>query len=218
MADYFDNSAELILKPFKKPIAEIMQELKDDAPNFVSEMKVDPTGYLISKLYPDEKIKHQPKISAANRFLFAILGNDGFRDWLKDYHVNFVQKANESGYAEFDPQQIRKDFAEGLKSHADEAVVQALVEAAELGPIEIIDNYIGSDNRQIAAAVVGPVAVAVAVAAVVVTAVMYVAYTSPEEELLSGTLSAFAYSGNELVNLSDEMIQTAKNLRDEGKL
>lgn len=218
MSGYFDNSAELILKPFKKPIAELMKELKDDAPNLISEMKVDPTGYVLSRLYPTAKFKHEPKISSANRFLFAVLGNDGFREWLKEYNSKLLAQDSKTQFTELDPDQIRKDFAEGLKKHADENVMKALLESAELGPIEIFDDYINSDPKQVAAAVVGPVAIAVAVAVVVVVALVYAARTTLSEELRSGTISAFAFSGNELVSFADEMVQTAKSMRAEGKI
>ncbi len=218
MSDYFDNSAELVLKPFKKPIADIMNELKDDSNNFIAEMKIDPTGYLMSKLYPNQHIAASPKISSSNRFLFSILGNDGFRGWLKDYNDEYLKNAKTKGFAEFDPQQIRKDFALGLKEHADESIMRALLAATESGPIDIFDEYATGDRHPSAMAVVGPVAVAVAVAAVVVVAVMYVARTAPGEEFAAGTMESFAYSGPELVGFADEMIQMAQELKEKGKL
>ncbi len=218
MSDYFENSAALQLKPFKKPIAEIIDELRKDTPSFIAEMKTDPTGYLLSKIYPDSRIDSVIKVSAANRFLFAILANDGFRDWFKDYHDSIMSKGRETEFVELNPDQIRKDFAAGLAEHADERTMKALLEATSIGPIELLDRYNASLNPRVAAAVVGPVAVAVAVAAIAVACLVYVARTSPFEEMRSGTLNEYLYSGNELVMLADEMVQTAQSLRDEGKL
>lgn len=221
MENYFSSSAALVLKPFRKSAAEVMSELASNPVELIQEITTDPVGYIAGKISPNRPMLANATISSANRFLFAMLANDSFRDWLGQYHDSLTKAIESDPFYQFDNQIIQKDFAAALTKYADQPLIEALLESAkpigaESMSIDKTQLTIPIDSTVVYAAVVGPVAIAVA-AAIAAVAFLVVVAGAPVS-FASNALEAYSYSGQELASLADALTAKAKELRKAGKI
>jgi hypothetical protein len=79
------------------------------------------------------------RISTANRVLYSVVANDGFRNWAQSYQA----RIEEVGWV--DKAQIVKDFSSAIVHYGDVAFVQALMEGTASeggGPSKISVLYV----------------------------------------------------------------------------
>ena len=83
----------------------------------------DPGSILIREVLPPRYAKiSKPRIANANRLLYSLQSNDGFRKWANSYQRGLARKKR------VDRGQVLHDLATAMAKHADPAFVKAILE------------------------------------------------------------------------------------------
>lgn len=125
MANFFDSSVALKLKPFKDSTATILRELSDRR-TLEDEFLVDPSGYLASRLHGAAAAKiPRGRLNSANRFLFSIVSNEKFLGWIKDYQELSLKTFETDPLAFIDKNKLRSDLAKAMIEFGDPEIIGA---------------------------------------------------------------------------------------------
>lgn len=106
----------------------------------------DPVGTAASVLFPDRTPPPVGQVNAANRMLFALLGNDGFRAWAAEFQQRMVNSATEAaGAAEGDDEPLKLMAATFDRAAAYRELVSAVVEHCDA---EIVSAFLGAGGGE----------------------------------------------------------------------
>lgn len=116
------QSAPLVLKPAQlRSNAQALFEQLDKDPHASQDFIHNPAGVLTQKV--TQKPLPQQQITDVNRVLFAMLANDGFRQWMDDYE-------SAPGGKPVTQAQFSQDFAKAVLKFGDSDLIRALFQLA----------------------------------------------------------------------------------------
>ena len=103
----------------------------------------DPVGTSAAVLFPDLPPPPAGQVNRANRLLFALLGNAGFREWARGFGQRLAGAGADGAEggdepmkvmaARFDRSAAYKELVEAIVEHCDEEIVSALLSGAGQG-------------------------------------------------------------------------------------
>ena len=106
----------------------------------------DPVGTAASVLFPDRTPPPAGQVNAANRMLFALLGNDGFRAWAAEFQQRMVASAMEAaGAAGSEDEPLKLMAATFDRAAAYRELVSAVLEHCDA---EIVSAFLGAGGRE----------------------------------------------------------------------
>lgn len=157
----------------------------------------DPTRVMTQNLLPGGIAYSIPQqqISNANRLLYSIVANDGFRAWARSYQAELEKEGK------FDKAQIEKDFAAAVVRYGDSALVQSLMES---------DNKLKVHGPRMDVVYVYDIAIAIEIVLVLVIVFVGV-FGIPMH-------ARFTYKSGDLRLLVERMVARGKELQDSGAL
>lgn len=127
MPDYFRDSVVLKLKPFRKPVAAILDELNDGTV-LEEEFLPDPAGFLALRLHGAAALRvPRRRLDAANRFLFSAMSNERFRAWMESYQEERLSEIEKDPYAVVDKERLLRDLAQAMAEAADPEIIASLL-------------------------------------------------------------------------------------------
>jgi hypothetical protein len=115
-------------KELRTKVSRFFDEL-DASERLREEFIRNPSGIIASNIQEAEVEPSQ--ISSANRLLFSLLANEGFRDWISDY-------AEAKRDEEVAPEEFAQDFAQAAETFADPDLVRILASSAIGGGLGLI--------------------------------------------------------------------------------
>jgi uncharacterized phage infection (PIP) family protein YhgE len=153
----------------------------------------NPAGLIARHFLPQSAVSSisAQRLSNANRVLYSMVSNDGFRNWAQNYQTN-IDKTNK-----VDKQQIVKDFAAAIVRYGDAALVQGMMEESFMRARATGDWLVAVD------------------AVVVAWAFGFIAFAVV---LVVGARTGDAFTAAELRALTDKMIAKGRQLERTGEL
>ena len=119
--------------------AESFYERMGSSESFRALFLNDPVGTAASVLFPDRPTPPAGQVNRANRLLFSLLGNAGFREWAKGFGERLLADATDAGgdeeplqvlAARFDRSRAYRELVDAVLEHGDEEIVSALLAGA----------------------------------------------------------------------------------------
>ncbi len=205
-----DSYADLLVisRPeFAVSLRRLMDDLQSDG-DLPSSFKRNPFGTIASYFSDTIGRVSSQKISEANRLIFAIFSNDGFREWAREYNAKVAEELNFDAPGSFDKAAIRRDLAEAIMKHGDKEIVYSLLGTQTRSEGLTADDMQGRLDSVTAVTVA--VAVAAVVAVVVVVALVEVAFAPPH----LGLSEISEVTGSEMRALGEQLIATAREFRE----
>jgi hypothetical protein len=170
----------------------------------------NPSHAVLSAILPKGAELPPQRLSESNRFLFSVLANAEFREWLGTYQAKLSERvrAGESAREVVNKGRVAQDLAQALARFGDQSTIQSLLERNQLLSQP-------EDATYVVRAVELYVETYVAVAVVIVL-VLFAIDISPVTE---GEAAAdLKLTPGELRGIADQLIQHAENLKRSGQL
>ncbi|WP_221091187.1 hypothetical protein [Deinococcus aquaedulcis] len=180
------------------------QDFRDD-PKTVESFVDDPTDFIAKRVLLESQPNIIPQaVSRSNKFLFSVLSNERFREWVREYQDELNERFK-------DPINNNKSLGDILPR---EEVIKKFVEAMyEHGDKDILYNFVAnidiSDKTESEAVVTHDVAVVTAIAVALIVVVTAIDITPRTSHILSNTM----LSANDLRSLSEAMIKRVESLK-----
>jgi hypothetical protein len=189
-------------------ITTLFTKLKED-PSFLGKYLNNPAGNSINELYP-EKMTHLSNefISESNRFLFSILSNQQFFNWMATYQLEVSTKLKAGG--SIDKAQILQDFAAAFVVNGSTEITFSLLNSR----FNVNTSLAAKKGCDEDICVETVVLIAVAVVVVVIPFFFIGLVKNPLGDLLSPA----GISATELRSIADQLIQQANTLKAQNKL
>jgi hypothetical protein len=216
----------LILKAptIQEDLHKLLERLESD-PGLRRLYLNDPAGVIQKLVFPDQQAVPSAEINRGNRLLYAILTNEAFLQWARDYEERLISEAREATQIEdparalnayltiMDRSRIHQDLADAVGRTADAEMIAALTWRPDL-------PRVGNARLPIAADVAVDIetfiyAVAVAAAfAVAFAAVFFAAPIPARADQVVSRIDVQAVANQ----LNDALAQRAGEVRASGVL
>ena len=137
MSLYLDDY--LIVKgvSLRKRVSDLFDELENN-PELAQVFVRNPILVLQSKILPEFGELDEDSINSANQFLYSVLSNDKFMEWLENYRTELTNQYNKTGRLP-DKKKVLHEFAEGLLENGDPKILSDLL---EISPKTIASTYL----------------------------------------------------------------------------
>lgn len=208
MSDKYTDLLTISRPEFSGALKRLMKDVNETR-EVSSRISLDPFG-TISSYFPETLGKvNMQKVSEANKLVYAVLANDGFRSWAQEYNRSLAAKLDLTNPASVDKSAIRKDLAEAILKHGDTNLVYAL-----LGGQTRLGGLTAEDMQARVDAVVSVEVAVVAIAVVAVHVVVTVIDFTPKVPDPNIDLMVAESSGSEVRAIAEQLMNAAKRFKD----
>lgn len=221
MANFFDSSVALKLKPFKESAAAVVRELSDRHV-LEDEFLLDPTGFLVTRLH-DTAAARIPRrqLNGANRFLFSVMSNEKFLGWIKSYQEQTLENLQADPLAVIDKEKVRVDLAKAMLEFGDPEIISAIL-PGNLGvryDPDAVSEAIGGNAMIVEGPVETEIVIIAVVAAVIVAVVVVMVGAKMRSEFAErAILRDIFVDTREMNTIAEALVQVGSELRARGRI
>jgi hypothetical protein len=113
----------------RKRVSELFDQLEQDrelAKVFIQ----NPIVVLQSKVFPEFPVADETSVNAANQLLFSVLTNERFMQWAKKYQKSLMAHYNKTGEIP-DKRELLQTVARGIIEHGDPKILTDLLDLSQ---------------------------------------------------------------------------------------
>ena len=113
----------------RKRVSELFDELEKN-PELATSFIRNPIVVLQTKIFPELPKFDIDQTNEANQFLFSVLSNDKFMQWLEKYQKQTIKNYNNSGKLPT-KQKVLQEFTKGLIENGDPKILSDLLDTSQ---------------------------------------------------------------------------------------
>lgn len=211
------NTQELLLlenEEFRKKVDYLFAKLiLDKDENYLQVYLNNPSELFVRELLPDGTDEFPAQeVSDGNRFLFSVLSNSDFLNWLKQYQEEIILKLKVDKTIKPNKAEILKDLAGAMVQYGDKEMAFTFLNAFSSPTNRKRNPKPGDEDVAVA------VLVAVAAVVIVVVVIAPIALISLRNNPLTEPIMPANITAQQLRALADQLTAQAEKFKTDGKL